>query len=193
MAKPLWALEGHEFISFFITVTCLPSLNKGVGGPLSSREHKKYFSSVVVPCARCIENVVHLFAGEKELRTRIKDLIRYRKNGITKLSGIYRLLQRILANLKVVSYFFNTKLWHWAKYSTLYTGRCVLCNICCDVGAVNSTQLWSVYLKIISRAWIGSESMGYWLRGHEGERNNGFSKIQLVGQKINIENKKTFS
>ena len=26
--------------------------------------------------------------------------------------------------------------------------------------------------------------MGYWLRGHEGERNNCFSKIQLVGQKI---------
>ena len=25
--------------------------------------------------------------------------------------------------------------------------------------------------------------MGYWLRGHEGERNNRFSKIQLVGQK----------
>ena len=25
--------------------------------------------------------------------------------------------------------------------------------------------------------------MGYWLRGNEGERNNGFSKIQLVGQK----------
>ena len=25
--------------------------------------------------------------------------------------------------------------------------------------------------------------MGYWLRGHEGERNNCFSKIQLVGQK----------
>ena len=25
--------------------------------------------------------------------------------------------------------------------------------------------------------------MGYWLRGHEGERNNTFSKIQLVGQK----------
>ena len=41
---------------------------------------------------------------------------------------------------------------------------------------------------------MGSESiaheaegrMGYWLRGHEGERNNCFSKIQLVGQK-NIE------
>ena len=25
--------------------------------------------------------------------------------------------------------------------------------------------------------------MGYWLGGHEGERNNCFSKIQLVGQK----------
>ena len=25
--------------------------------------------------------------------------------------------------------------------------------------------------------------MGYWLKGHEGERNNYFSKIQLVGQK----------
>ena len=38
---------------------------------------------------------------------------------------------------------------------------------------------------------MGSESkvneaegrMGYWLRGHDGERNNCFSKIQLVGQK----------
>ena len=25
--------------------------------------------------------------------------------------------------------------------------------------------------------------MDYWLRGHEGEKNNCFSKIQLVGQK----------
>ena len=25
--------------------------------------------------------------------------------------------------------------------------------------------------------------MGYWLRGHEGERNNCFSDIQLVGKK----------
>ena len=25
--------------------------------------------------------------------------------------------------------------------------------------------------------------MGYWLRGHEGERNNCFSKIQLIDQK----------
>ena len=30
--------------------------------------------------------------------------------------------------------------------------------------------------------------VGYWLRGYEGERNNRFSKIQLVGQK-NIETK----
>ena len=28
-----WFLEGHKFISFFITVTCLPSLNKGVTLP----------------------------------------------------------------------------------------------------------------------------------------------------------------
>ena len=38
---------------------------------------------------------------------------------------------------------------------------------------------------------MGSESiahevkrqMGFWLKGHEGKRNNCFSKIQLVGQK----------
>ena len=30
--------------------------------------------------------------------------------------------------------------------------------------------------------------MGYWLRAHEGERNNCFSEIQLIGQK-NIETK----
>ena len=43
---------------------------------------------------------------------------------------------------------------------------------------------------------MGSESLarevedrrGYWLRGHEGKRNNCFSKIQLVGWK-NIETK----
>ena len=42
-----------------------------------------------------------------------------------------------------------------------------------------------------SSSQIGSESiahevegqMGYWLRAHEGERNNCLSKIQLVGQK----------
>ena len=49
------------------------------------------------------------------------------------------------------------------------------------------------YLKIIPLTLMGSESiaheaeaqgrMGYWLRAHEGERNNCFSKIQLAGQK----------
>ena len=56
-------------------------------------------------------------------------------------------------------------------------------------------RAWLIrYLTIIPRARMGPESiaheaegrMGYWLRGHEGERNNCFSKIQLVGQK-NIE------
>ena len=32
---------------------------------------------------------VCFFTGERELRARIKDLIRYRKNGITKLAGIF--------------------------------------------------------------------------------------------------------
>ena len=52
------------------------------------------------------------------------------------------------------------------------------------------------YLTIIPRAQMGSESiaheaegrMRYWLRAHEGERNNCFSKIQLNGRK-NIETK----
>ena len=47
------------------------------------------------------------------------------------------------------------------------------------------------YLTIIRRAQMFYESiaheaegrMGYWLRAHEGERNNCLSKIQLVGQK----------
>ena len=52
-------------------------------------------------------------------------------------------------------------------------------------------SLGGEYLTIIPRARMGSKSMaqeaegrmGYWLSGHEGERNNGFSKIQLAGQK----------
>ena len=34
-------------------------------------------------------------------------------------------------------------------------------------------------------SWVNEAEgrMGYWLRGHEGERNNWYSKIQLVGQK----------
>ena len=52
--------------------------------------------------------------------------------------------------------------------------------------------IYNVYkvfiIIIIPQAWVGSESIaheiGYWLRGHKGERNNYcFSKIQLVGQK----------
>ena len=48
-----------------------------------------------------------------------------------------------------------------------------------------------IYLTIIPRARKGSElipheaegRMDYWLRGHSGERNNCFRKVQLVGQK----------
>ena len=58
------------------------------------------------------------------------------------------------------------------------------------------SQMKREYLTIIPRARMGSESiaheaegrMNYCLRGHEGEKNNCFSKIQLVG--LNIENKK---
>ena len=57
--------------------------------------------------------------------------------------------------------------------------------------SVRSECYLPCYLTIIPRAQIGSEStaheaedrMGYWLRGYEGERNNCFSKIQIVGKK----------
>ena len=39
------------------------------------------------------------------------------------------------------------------------------------------------YLTIIPRARMGSESTAHEARGHEGERNIFFSKIQLVGQR----------
>ena len=45
-----------------------------------------------------------------------------------------------------------------------------------------------LYLRIIPQARMGSESIAHEAEGHEGERNNCFSKIQLVGQK-NIETK----
>ena len=58
--------------------------------------------------------------------------------------------------------------------------------------------LYKVFNKatIIPWAQMGSETIaheaegriGYWLRGHEGKRNNCLSKIQLVGKK-NIETK----
>ena len=42
---------------------------------------------------------------------------------------------------------------------------------------------------------MGSDSafglMGYWLRGHEGKRNNCLSKTQLVGQKYRDKTTKT--
>ena len=41
----------------------------------------------------------------------------------------------------------------------------------------------NIYLTIIPRARMGSESIAHEAEGHEGERNNCFSKIQLVGQK----------
>ena len=61
-----------------------------------------------------------------------------------------------------------------------------------DVGLLSTLHYDELTsLTIIPRAQMGSESiahetegrMGYWLRGHEGSRNNCFSKIQLVGQK----------
>ena len=39
------------------------------------------------------------------------------------------------------------------------------------------------FLTIIPRARMGSESRAHEAEGHEGEKNNCFSKIQLVGQK----------
>ena len=64
----------------------------------------------------------------------------------------------------------------------------------------------SISLTIMPRARMGSElisheaegRMGYYLRGHEGKRNNNcFSKIQLVGQKyrdkITLASKTRFS
>ena len=52
------------------------------------------------------------------------------------------------------------------------------------------------YLTTIPRARMGSQSIaheaegriGYWLRGHESERNKCFNKIQLAGQKISRQN-----
>ena len=40
-----------------------------------------------------------------------------------------------------------------------------------------------------STAHEAEGQMGYWLRGHEGKRNNCFSRIQLAGQKYQEEKK----
>lgn len=37
--------------------------------------------------SECFYYFFYLLSGERELRARIKDLMRYRKNGITKLAG----------------------------------------------------------------------------------------------------------
>ena len=43
--------------------------------------------------------------------------------------------------------------------------------------------LYDLTLKVIYLTTIPLALLGYWLRAHEGERNNCFSKIQLAGQK----------
>ena len=48
-------------------------------------------------------------------------------------------------------------------------------------------MIFNNYSSSPNGLWVNS----YWLRGHEGERNNCFSKIQLVGQ--NYRDKTTFS
>ena len=52
----------------------------------------------------------------------------------------------------------------------------------------NINSIVIVYLTKDRMVYDAEDLMGYWLRGYEGERNNCFSKIQLVGQK-NIETK----
>ena len=47
--------------------------------------------------------------------------------------------------------------------------------------------LFNNYSSSPNGLWVNSRT-GYWLRGYESERNNSFTKIQLVGQK-NIETK----
>ena len=47
-------------------------------------------------------------------------------------------------------------------------------------------ELFNNYSSSPNGLWVNSpwgRNFGYWLRGHEGERNNCFSKIQPVGQK----------
>ena len=48
-----------------------------------------------------------------------------------------------------------------------------------------STHSWHHFLalKFNLECKTLKNGMDYWLRGHEGEKNNCFSKIQLVGQK----------
>ena len=74
----------------------------------------------------------------------------------------------------------------WLQFMMLIYLICLIYHITTFLRQINA-----IYLTIIPRARMGSESiaheaegrMGYWLRVHEGERNNCFSKIQLVGKK----------
>ena len=77
--------------------------------------------------------------------------------------------------------------WSSSKWNGLF--RRVLAN--------SSTLLPTVFNDIIPWAQMSSKSiahevegwMGCWLRGHEGESNNCFSKIQLVGKQISRQKK----
>ena len=83
----------------------------------------------------------------------------------------------------------NVRLLNWTINSYLQVIKASDQKLTLDLSRTPIT--YDEYLTIIPRARMGSESiaqeaegrMDYWLRGHEGERNNCFSKIQLVGQK----------
>ena len=90
-----------------------------------------------------------------------------------------------LARDFTVHRFFSTHLWHYCPALKF--------ELECKTLKKDGRAFWNIgnkYLTIIRRARMGPESiaheteglMSYWLRGHEGERNNYFSKIQLVGQ-----------
>ena len=69
--------------------------------------------------------------------------------------------------------------------------RCIVWCMSCIWVYISVYKVYINCIWLYPRARMGSESiahsafglMGYWLRGHEGETNNCFSKIQLVGQK----------
>ena len=77
-------------------------------------------------------------------------------------------------------------IWNEMKFRTFF-----------EKGQISICRVWSSFianlaLHMIPRARMDSESMisheaegrmDCWLKGHEGERNNCFSKIQLVGQR----------
>ena len=63
-------------------------------------------------------------------------------------------------------------------YNVTFSGVTPLNLALIQFNSNNSYYKHRWYLTIIPGAL-----MGYWLRGHEGKRNDCFSKIQLVGQK----------